>query len=78
VYMGLGRLRSHPSNHHGDPTFADEQHTLPDVRIARCGREIDAFRTCLFHARATHRLMSYSLHRRGEVDRQAYKSRRRC
>ena len=62
MYKGLGRLRSHPSNRHGDPTFTDEQHTLPDVWIARGGREIDALRTCLFHARATYEFMSCSLH----------------
>jgi hypothetical protein len=64
VYRGLGRLRSHPSNRHGDPTFANEQRTLPDVWVARCGCEIDALRTGLFHARATHRLMSFSLYTR--------------
>jgi hypothetical protein len=78
VYRGLGRLRSHPSNQHGDPTFANKQCTLPDVWVARCGREIDALRTCLFHARATQGLMSFSLYTRDKLDRQAYKSRRRC
>jgi hypothetical protein len=78
VYRDLGRLRSNPGNYHDDPTFANEQRTLPDVWVARCGREIDALRTCLFHARATQRLMSFSLYTREELDRQAYKSRRRC